>query len=87
MPADNYQNAIWNHLYFYGNNGGPPLEGENPSNSSLEADKIRLGVNGQVVYPPDCGAALHPLGPVTQGGDPNNPRLPITAGASPTATY
>jgi cytochrome c553 len=67
-PADNYQNAIWNHLYFYSD-----LEGSNPGNTSLEANKIRLGVNGQVVYPPDCGAALHPLGPETQGGDPNNP--------------
>jgi len=72
-PSDNYQNAVWNHLYFYGNNGGPPLEGENPTGTSLEADKIRLGVNGHVVYPSDCGAALHPMGPVTQGGNPNNP--------------
>ncbi len=61
-PADNYQNAVWNHLYFY-----EDLEGGNSTGTSLEADKIRLGVNGQVVYPPDCGAALHPLGPVTQG--------------------
>jgi len=72
-PSDNYQNAVWNHLYFYGNNGGPPLEGDNPTGTSLEADKIRLGVNGHVVYPADCGAALHPMGPVTQGGDKNAP--------------
>ncbi len=67
-PSDNYQNAVWNHLYFYEN-----LEGGNSTGTSLEADKIRLGVNGHVVYPDDCGAALHPMGPVTQGGDPNNP--------------
>ena len=58
-PADNYQNAVWNHLYFYDN-----LEGDNTANTSLEIDKIRLGVNGQVVYPTDCGPALHPMGPV-----------------------
>jgi len=61
--ADNYQNAVWNHLYFYEN-----LEGDNSTGTSLEADKIRLGVNGHVVFPEDCGAALHPLGPKTSGG-------------------
>jgi len=66
--ADNYQNAVWNHLYFFEN-----LEGDNTTGTTLEIDKIRLGVNGMVVYPPDCGAALHPMGPVTQGGDPLNP--------------
>ena len=38
-PSDNYQNAVWNHLYFYDN-----LEGGNAAGTSLEADKIRLGV-------------------------------------------
>ncbi|MBW2209233.1 MAG: hypothetical protein JRG79_20230, partial [Deltaproteobacteria bacterium] len=65
-PADNYQNAVWNHLYFYDN-----LEGGNAAGSSLEIDKTRLGVNGHVVYPTDCGPALHPMGPVTT--DPNDP--------------
>ena len=51
-PTDNYQNAVWNHLYFYSG-----LEGDNPNNSSAEADKIRLGVEGHVVYPKDCGPA------------------------------
>jgi hypothetical protein len=79
-PADNYQNGVWNHLYFYDNNGGPPLEGDNPGGSTLEADKIRLGVNGHIVYPKDCGPALHPVGPVTAGGqsidgDKNSPLL------------
>jgi len=63
--ADNYQNAIWNHLYFYDN-----LEGDGADNS-VDTNKNRLGVNGHVVYPPDCGAALHPMGPVT--ADPNDP--------------
>ena len=73
-PTDNYQNAVWNHLYFYEN-----LEGGNSTGTSLEVDKIRLGVSGQpgpfpaVAYPADCGPAFHPLGPVTQGGDPANP--------------
>jgi len=80
-PTDNYQNAVWNHLYFYWNDGGPPLEGENPNNSSLEKDKIRLGVSDQpgggspfttIAYPEDCGPAFHPMGPVTQNGDPTN---------------
>ncbi len=73
-PTDSYQNAIWNHLYFYEN-----LEGDNTSGTSLEADKIRLGVSGQpgpfpaVAYPTDCGPAFHPLGPVTtDANDPNN---------------
>lgn len=68
--ADNYQNAVWNHLYFYDN-----LEGGNVAGSSLEADKTRLGVNGNVVYPTDCGPALHPMGPVTT--DPNDPTQTI----------
>jgi len=95
-PSDNYQNAIWNHLYFYGNNGGPPLEGENPNNSTAEADKIRLGVSGQpimdVVYPTDCGPALHPMGPVTTGG-PNdcggfsNGNVLTFSGSSGTVVY
>jgi len=41
--------------------------------NSIDANKTRLGVNGNVVYPADCGAALHPIGPVTQNGDPNGP--------------
>ena len=60
--ADNYQNAVWNHLYFYEN-----LEGDNSTGTTADANKIRLGVNGHVVYPTDCGAALHPLGPVSGG--------------------
>jgi len=81
-PTDNYQNAVWNHLYIY-----QDLEGSNPTpDQSAEADKIRLGVSGQpgpfpaVAYPPDCGPAFHPLGPVTQGGDPNNPAVPNDCG-------
>jgi len=73
-PSDNYQNAVWNHLYFYEN-----LEGDNSTGTSLEKDKIRLGVSGQpvmdVVFPTDCGPALHPMGPTTQNGDPNGPEV------------
>jgi len=72
--TDNYQNGVWNHLYIYAD-----LEGSNPSDTSSEAAKIRLGVTGQVngifaevAYPDDCGPAFHPMGPVTQGGAPNN---------------
>ncbi len=71
-PTDNYANAVWNHLYFYEN-----LEGDNSTGTSLEADKIRLGVAGQpgpfpaVAYPTDCGPAFHPLGPVTTDASGN----------------
>jgi hypothetical protein len=62
--TDNYQNAVWNHLYFYEN-----LEGGNSTGTSLEADKIRLGVSGMVEYKKNCGPALHPLGPTGNGDD------------------
>jgi hypothetical protein len=73
--TDNYQNAIWSHLYFY-----EDLEGSNTSGTSADNKKIRLGVSNQVngafaevAFPPDCGPAFHPMGPDTQGGDPSNP--------------
>jgi hypothetical protein len=56
--ADNYANGWLNHFYIYAD-----LEGSNPANTSLEANKIRLGVNGMVVYPKNVGAALQPMGP------------------------
>lgn len=66
--GDNYQNAVWNHLYFYDNLEGDNTKGPGGTASSLGIHKTRLGVNGQVVFPTDCGAALHPLGPKTAGG-------------------
>jgi len=74
--TDNYQNGVWNHLYFYAD-----LEGSNPNDTSAESEKIRLGVSGHprkdkfenVAFPTDCGPAFHPMGPVTQNGDPDNP--------------
>ncbi len=62
---DDYWNAIWNHLYIYAD-----LEGSNPNNSSLEADKIRLGIH--VVYPDNTGAALQPMGPGVPGAGFDN---------------
>jgi hypothetical protein len=56
--TDNYANGWLNHFYIYEN-----LEGGNPDNSSLETDKIRLGVANHIEYPKNVGAALHPLGP------------------------
>jgi hypothetical protein len=56
--TDNYANGWLNHFYIYAD-----LEGSNPNNSSLEADKIRLGVAGHIEYPADVGAALQPMGP------------------------
>ena len=61
-PTDNYANAWLNHFYIYSG-----LEGDNPNNSSQEADKIRLGVTGMVEYPKNVGASLQPLGPVGSG--------------------
>jgi hypothetical protein len=57
-PTDNYANGWLNHFYIY-----QDLEGSNPNNSSLEADKVRLGVTGHIEYPADVGAALQPMGP------------------------
>jgi VCBS repeat-containing protein len=57
-PTDNYANGWLNHFYIYSD-----LEGSNPTNTSLEANKIRLGVTGQIEYPANVGAALQPLGP------------------------
>jgi len=65
--TDNFANGWLNHFYIYGD-----LEGSIPGGTSLEANKFRLGISGMVEYPPDCGAALQPMGPVTQGGNPNS---------------
>ena len=64
-PTDNFANGWLNHFYIYAD-----LEGSNPAHTSLERDKIRLGVtNGPmgVVYPANSGAALQPLGPTGNG--------------------
>jgi hypothetical protein len=66
VSTDNYANAWLNHFYIYVDPAnptpaGPNLEGH--GNTGLEADKIRLGVAGQVAYPADVGAALQPMGP------------------------
>jgi VCBS repeat-containing protein len=64
VATDNYANAWLNHFYIYGN-----LEGL--GNTGLEADKVRLGVAGQVEYPANSGAALQPLGPTGNGAFEN----------------
>jgi hypothetical protein len=60
--TDNFANGWLNHFYIYAD-----LEGSNPGNSSLEADKIRLGVAGHIEYPADSGASLQPMGPTGNG--------------------
>ena len=57
--TDNFANGWLNHFYIYAD-----LEGSNPDNTSLDANKIRLGVAGMVEYPKNVGAALQPMGPV-----------------------
>ncbi|MEW8110049.1 MAG: hypothetical protein AB2802_13285 [Candidatus Thiodiazotropha endolucinida] len=77
-PTDNYWNAVWNHLYIYAD-----LEGANPNNSTAESDKIRLGVTGHIEYPADCGAGLHPMGPVSHpDGVPSNPAVANDCGGA-----
>jgi hypothetical protein len=76
---DNYQNAIWNHLYIYADPdhqtpAGPNLEGHPDSNwltPTPEGTKLRLGVD-LPAYPENCGPAYHPMGPDAVD-DPNNP--------------
>ncbi|MGB5540505.1 MAG: hypothetical protein WBO37_10480 [Gammaproteobacteria bacterium] len=60
--TDNYQNGVWNHLYFY-----EDLEGGNSTGTSADSAKIRLGVSGMVEYAKNCGPALHPMGPTGPG--------------------
>ncbi|HYQ71368.1 MAG TPA: VCBS domain-containing protein, partial [Gammaproteobacteria bacterium] len=55
--TDNFANGWLNHFYIYAD-----LEGSNPGDSSLEIDKIRLGVANNVEYPADSGASLQPMG-------------------------
>jgi hypothetical protein len=77
-PTDDYWNAVWNHLYIY-----KDLEGSNPTNSTAEIDKIRLGVSGHIEYPADCGAGLHPMGPVSHpDGLPTNPVMDNDCGGA-----
>jgi VCBS repeat-containing protein len=69
-PTDNFANGWLNHFYIYAD-----LEGTDPGGTSLEADKIRLGVtNGLhgVVYPANSGAALQPMGPTGNGSGFDN---------------
>jgi hypothetical protein len=65
--TDNFANGWLNHFYIYAD-----LEGSNPAGTSLEANKIRLGVAGMVEYPANSGAALQPLGPTGNGSPFDN---------------
>jgi hypothetical protein len=69
-PEDNYANAWLNHLYIYAD-----LEGSNPTNTSLDKNKIRLGsrnlnaaVQFATVLPQNSGPAFHPMGPGSTPG-------------------
>jgi len=68
---DNFANAWTNHLYIYANSAGNPnLEGANASGGSVDANKIRLGID--VVYADNVGPALHPIGPGVVGNGFDN---------------
>ncbi len=65
--TDNYANGWLNHFYIYAD-----LEGTIPPGvTSLESEKLRLGVSGQVEYPANSGAALQPMGPTGNGAFDN----------------
>jgi VCBS repeat-containing protein len=53
-PIDNYQNAVWNHLYIYSDTEGT---GGVPGGDRPEANKLRLGLD--VAYPTNFGPAGH----------------------------
>jgi hypothetical protein len=71
QPQDNYANAWLNHLYIYSD-----LSGSNTANTSLEKDKIRLGmpnscancVHFATILPQNSGPAFHPMGPGSTAG-------------------
>jgi len=67
QDQDNYANAWLNHLYIYSD-----LSGGNPANTSLEKNKIRLGmpnplVGFSTILPQNSGPAFHPMGPGANG--------------------
>ena len=71
---DSYANGWLNHLYIYAD-----LEGSNPANSSLEKDKIRLGLPNinastplSLQLPVNSGPAFHPVGPDGNNGPTDN---------------
>ena len=60
-----------------------PGAGDGACGSTAESDKVRLGVAGHVEYPVDCGAGLHPMGPVSHpDGLPTNPTTPNDCGGA-----
>ena len=91
VPVDNYQNAIWNHLYIYADTEGTRLCANDTTvqchddadcaavggvcGDSTEANKVRLGLD--VDYPTNFGPGGHPMGPVS-GGTYNNDAAVLT---------
>jgi VCBS repeat-containing protein len=91
VPVDNYQNAIWNHLYIYADTEGTRLCANDTTvqchddadcaavggvcGDSTEANKVRLGLD--VDYPTNFGPGGHPMGPVS-GGAYDNDRAVLT---------
>ena len=57
-PIDNYQNAVWNHLYIYSDTEG---SGGMPGQGRPESSKLRLGLD--IDYPTNVGPAGHIMGP------------------------
>jgi len=69
VPVDNYQNAVWNHLYIYEVSArGVEGYGGNTGGNAPEANKYRLGLH--VDYPTNFGPAGHGMeGLLTFSGD------------------
>jgi hypothetical protein len=66
--TDNYANGWLNPWYIFNDPehptpAGPNFEGHNSTGTTLEIDKVRLGVVGHVEYPANVGAAVQPMGP------------------------
>jgi hypothetical protein len=82
-PVDNYQNAVWNHLYIYANTEGEQFCAADTSVACFsDQDCVDAGVGGtcgvstdinktrlglDVAYPTNFGPAGHPMGPVSGG--------------------
>ncbi|MEN8802879.1 MAG: Ig-like domain-containing protein, partial [Thiogranum sp.] len=88
VPVDNYQNAIWNHLYIYADTEGTRLCVDDPANTHCTSNADCVGIGPEICgdsteankvrlgldvdYPTNFGPGGHPMGPVSGGTYDNN---------------
>jgi len=100
VNVDNYQNAVWNHLYIYADTEGTRLCASDTNvtchtdadcadvggvcGSTIDSNKLRLGLD--VDYPVNYGPAGHPMGPVS-GGTFNDNAFLTFSGDTGTVVY